>query len=423
MADGLHLGTPVTSQNSKRYLLVTHIPFARSREGVPMVDSLWARDLAGLRAAAGPLRVAAPEYADAVSMGTWGPGLVEMPASSGVEFAGFAPVRSRRDLWKWPGIRRVLRREVEAAGLVHTSNLFPPYLGLSYAHHLAAKLGKRTLFVIAEDFTDMLAWEWIRTAKGPIERWRRERSLRAIEARVRRCAASATLTFLHTPAAVGRYRLSARRAVAIRQPGHEAGDIIDSQNLQDRLSSLASGRPLRLVCAARHAGLKGLDMLIDACGLLERRGVAVEADFYGQGPDTERLRARVRELGLEGKIRLPGAVAPGPGLYAALSACDLFVMPHRTNDFGRAFFDAMAAALPVLAFRTPASTDTVYDGIDGFLAPLDDVQGLAERIGYLASDRETLARASHAARRRALENTRQIWFDLRAGWTNALWNE
>ena len=54
-------------------------------------------------------------------------------------------------------------------------------------------------------------------------------------------------------------------------------------------------------------------------------------------------------------VAMPGSLRAGEELDAALRASDLFVMPHRTTDFGRAFFDAMAAGLPVLAFRTPAS--------------------------------------------------------------------
>jgi glycosyltransferase involved in cell wall biosynthesis len=120
---------------------------------------------------------------------------------------------------------------------------------------------------------------------------------------------------------------------------------------------------------------------------------------------------------------MPGSLRAGEELDAALRASDLFVMPHRTTDFGRAFFDAMAAGLPVLAFRTPASATTVYDGQDGFLAPLDDVQGLAERISWLHTERATLAAASRAARRRAIENTRSEWFRIRANWTLSLLNE
>ena len=98
-------------------------------------------------------------------------------------------------------------------------------------------------------------------------------------------------------------------------------------------------------------------------------------------------------------------------------------MPHRTNDFGRAFFDAMTAGLPVLAFRTPASADTVYDGVDGFLSPLDDVQALAERIALVDRDRCVLSEVSRGARRRALDNTREEWFRLRAEWTQSLFED
>ena len=97
-------------------------------------------------------------------------------------------------------------------------------------------------------------------------------------------------------------------------------------------------------------------------------------------------------------------------------------MPHRTSDFGRAFFDAMAAGLPVVAFRTPASVDTVVDSSDGFLVPLDDVQALAEKLFFLASDVARLKKTSRQARMRALNNTRSEWFQMRAQWIREIVN-
>lgn len=402
------------------YLLVTHIPFARNAEGTPVLDGLWARDLIGLSQSVGPVRVVAPEVSFE-SLSTWGPHAMALPFSD-LEFRGFAPVAGMRDFWRWPGIRAVLREEVQAAQLVHTSNFFPPYLGLSYAHDLAVKLGRQTLFVIAEDFRDMLSWEWIRGSEG-LERRRRERTLDTIEARVRKSAASASLTFLHTPAAVDRYRLWARRSVAIRQPGHDAEQVIPVEALLNRLESLQTGRALHLVSACRHASLKGLDLLLQAIGLLKDRGIAVHATLYGKGPQTEALKALALQLGIADRVQLPGALTVGSQLDAALQQADLFLMPHRSTDFGRAFFDAMAAGLPVLAFRTPASAETVYEGRDGFLAPLDDVQGLAERIAALHRNRSALVAAAHAARSRALENTRAEWFRMRAQWTTSLLGE
>ena len=402
-----------------RYLLVTHIPFTRNSQGQPVVDGLWARDLVGLAKAVGPIRVTAPEIACGAKFETWGPNSQALPESPDISFRGFPPISTRRDWLGWVRIRSILREEVQRADLVHTSNFFPPYTQLAYAHDLAVRQGKKTLFVIAEDFYDMLAWEWIRPTQG-LQRWRRERALGLLDSRTRKSAGSASLTMMHTPAAVDRYRLAAQESVMIRQPGHEAAQIISPLALEGRLASLETGRPLRLTVACRHATLKGLDLLVRAIALLKERGVTIHASFYGRGPETPRLLALSASLGISDRVNFPGALSAGEELDQALRDGDLFVMPHRTTDFGRAFFDAMAAGLPVLAFRTPASSATVYEGLDGFLAPLDDVQGLAERIAALDRNRSTLVAASRGARQRAVENTRAEWFRIRAEWTRSL---
>ena len=406
-----------------RYLLVTQIPFTRNAAGEPVVDKLWARDLIALAQSFGSVRVAAPEIPIGGKLATWGPGSTALPADSGVTFAGLAFIQSRLDMWKWPLIRRVLRREVHHADLVHSSNLFAPWLGLRYAHDLAVRLGKKTLMVVAEDFVDMLGWEWVRTGSSALQRTRRAAELRRLEKQVRSMTATASLTFLHTPASVERFRLSAANGIAIRQALHDTTDVITSESLEARLASLALDRPLRLAAASRHSALKGLEMLILAIGLLKERGIRVEASLYGGGQDTEKLQSLIRSRGLENQVMLPGPIEPGAPLYAELSRFDLFSMVHRTTDYGRGFWDAMACGLPVLSFRTPAAQDTLRDGVDGFMTPLDDPQSLSEKLAHLHENRAVLAHAARAARRRALDNTRAAWFDMRAAWIRDLFRE
>jgi glycosyltransferase involved in cell wall biosynthesis len=114
------------------------------------------------------------------------------------------------------------------------------------------------------------------------------------------------------------------------------------------------------------------------------------------------------------RVSLAGALPPGPEIYAAIAAGHLFAMPHRTTDFGRAFYDAMAGATPVVAFRTESSVDTVRDGVDGWLCALDDAEALAARLERLDNCRALVAAAAVSARERALRETRSFWFGQRA---------
>jgi hypothetical protein len=161
------------SWQALRYLLVSHIPFMRTGEAEIVLDHLWARDLEGLSASIGPVRIIAPELPLHETLGSWGPTSTTISSKGRLSFVGLPAITSRRDGWQWPRIRSILRAEVNQADLVHSSNLFPPYVGLWYAHDWATRLGKKTIFVIAEDFYDMLAWEWVRLGATGIERWRR----------------------------------------------------------------------------------------------------------------------------------------------------------------------------------------------------------------------------------------------------------
>jgi glycosyltransferase involved in cell wall biosynthesis len=266
---------------------------------------------------------------------------------------------------------------------------------------------------VAEDFYDMMEWEWVRTAPTTFQRLRRRRTLERMDQQVRRRVGTASLTFLHTPAAVARYRQDAVNGVAIRQPMHEREDVIAAGRLSTRLLRASTGAPLRLVTASRMQQLKGLDMLLRAIAVLESRGIEVEATLCGDGPQLPALRELAQRLQIAARVQFPGPVTPAPALRECLANGDLFLMPHLTHDFGRSFFDAMAAGCPVVAFRSLASQDTVREGVDGLLAPNADVEGLAACIGRFHQDRALLANASQAARARALENTKTFWSNFR----------
>lgn len=402
------------------YLLITHIAYAQAEDGSVTLSSLWAEDLRGLVASVGPVVVAAPRLGSVQELLTWGPGVSTLRPEDGIIFTALPVPKGRLNLGFAMRVRRVLQQAVQAADIVHTSNLFDPYTALYQGHDLATRMGKKTLFVVAEDFYDMLEWEWVRPTRNAFQRWRRRRALRILDVKVRERVGSASLTFLHTPAAVERYRTYATNAMAIRQPVHELAEVVGEAEFGSKRTAMLAGEPLKLVTACRMESLKGVDFLVRAVALLKDRGTRVEVKLYGGGKLLENYKQLAERLGVSDRVEFAGSVAPGEPLRRALNAAHIFLMPHLTSDFGRAFFDAMAAGLPVIAFRSIASEDTVRDRVDGLLVPNANVESLADGIAQYHADRDFLVRCAEAARLRAQLNTKSEWSRLRAQWIREL---
>lgn len=404
-----------------RYLLITSIPFGR-QNGSLVIDSLWAEDLKALAAAAGPLTVAAPEL-KAEELKSWGPALAALTAQDQISFVSLPKYTSRFNLSNLMRSRKILYDAVSDADVVHSSNLFRPYIFLYYGHDLALRLKRKTVFVVAEDFYDMEVWGWLRRENNPLKRWRARRIILQQDREVRKRVQSSSLTFLHTPAAVARYREYAANAVAIRQPTHEESDVISVERLQAKCTSIRKNDPLILCAACRLEPLKGVDFMVRAIAILKQRGIFVRARFYGRGGQLTSLRRIARRLEVEDRINFPGSLAPMEALREALAEGHLFLMPHLTSDFGRAFFDAMAAGNPVIAFRSRASEDTVRHEVDGLITPNADDEGLADGIARFHHDREMLVRTAIAARARALDNTKSFWNRYRLQMIRGLFDE
>lgn len=392
------------------YVQVTHLPFFRKPNGPVVIDEVWSKDLESLAKRIGPFRVVAPELRRESELQTWGPTSTEISSETGITFTGLPPIRSQYDWLRISDLKKILYREVANANVVHSSNWFPPYLCLYYAHHLAIKLQKKTVMVIAEDFYDMLDWEWVRTASSSFEKWRRQRLLDKMDHEVRRAIAKASISFMHTPSVVTRYRCNALNGITIQLPTHNLEDIISDRDFDAKCRHILSGVPLVISVLARHKPLKGLDCFIRAIGELKKRGVPVQARIYGDGMMRAELESLAVHLGLKDYwMTFLGLVPPGRPLYQALAETHLFIMPHLTNDFGRTFFDAMAGGTPVIAFRTPASVETVSENVDGLLVPLGNIISLSYAIERLHHDRKLLVTMAEAARARAKVETQDSW--------------
>jgi glycosyltransferase involved in cell wall biosynthesis len=176
----------------------------------------------------------------------------------------------------------------------------------------------------------------------------------------------------------------------------------------DRLPAASPGAQadaFRLVNVGRFNWQKGYDLLIEAMGALERRGVNFTLDIVGFGVQEGELRAQAARLGLEHRIRWHG---PGADVPAMLAAAHVFVTATRAEMFGIAVLEAMAIGLPVLAPAVGSLTEVVEDGATGSLVPFEPEATLPSRLAAVladwARDPELRARlgAAGAARARAV---------------------
>lgn len=122
----------------------------------------------------------------------------------------------------------------------------------------------------------------------------------------------------------------------------------------------------------RLAPQKDFPTLIEAFRLVlaER---ACRLLILGEGPLREELENRVRSLGLEDRVSMPGWVED---TYAFMSRARLFVLSSRHEGFPGVLVEALACGCPSVSTDCPAGPSEILEDPD-LLAPVGDPEALA----------------------------------------------
>lgn len=89
--------------------------------------------------------------------------------------------------------------------------------------------------------------------------------------------------------------------------------------------------------------LKGHDLLIDAVATLP----SVHLAIAGQGPERERLAARIAALGLGDRVHLLGAIPP-ERIAGLLAAADVMALASASEGLANAWLEALASGTPIV---------------------------------------------------------------------------
>jgi N-acetyl-alpha-D-glucosaminyl L-malate synthase BshA len=144
----------------------------------------------------------------------------------------------------------------------------------------------------------------------------------------------------------------------------------------------------KLVCHVSN--FRPVKRVMDVVQVFEKIAKAVPSRLLmiGDGPDRSRAETYARHHGLSDRVHFLGNV---PNLEEVLGACDLFLLPSETESFGMAALEAMTSEMPVIATASGGLPEVVITGETGYLLPVGDVDGMAERGIEILRD-ETLRR-------------------------------
>ncbi|RXZ50151.1 glycosyltransferase family 4 protein [Agromyces binzhouensis] len=189
-------------------------------------------------------------------------------------------------------------------------------------------------------------------------------------------------------------RRALRRAAAVTAPstfvldelrrdhGLSGGDVVpngvDLSLVGDADRSPFAGR--YLLAVGRLGRVKGFDLLVEAmAGLGADAGVRLV--IVGDGPELERLRALVAELGLADRVEFAGRLDPAAVADAMAGAVSV-VVPSRIEAFGIVALEAWRSGAPLVMTDRGGAGGFVRDGVDGVL--VDPLDGAALRAAIVA---------------------------------------
>jgi PEP-CTERM/exosortase A-associated glycosyltransferase len=149
---------------------------------------------------------------------------------------------------------------------------------------------------------------------------------------------------------------------------------------------------------------EGLDLAVSAMARLGGvPGPPVHLLLVGGGPQEDRLRAQVVQLGLGDRVHFTGRV-PHDAVHRYYSVVDILVYPRRSMRLTELVtplkpLEAMAQGKLVLASDVGGHRELIQDGVTGRFFAADDADALARAIGNLLEARTTWAEQRAAGRR------------------------
>lgn len=148
------------------------------------------------------------------------------------------------------------------------------------------------------------------------------------------------------------------------------------------------------------SNFRPLKRIMDVIAIFERlhKELPCKLMMVGEGPEKINAVAQVKALGLEDKIIFLGN---SNEIDKILCYSDLFLLPSEKESFGLSALEAMAHGVPVISSNAGGLAEVNKEGFSGYLAPVGDIETMAQKAKSLLADEEQHAQFRTQAKKQA----------------------
>lgn len=171
-------------------------------------------------------------------------------------------------------------------------------------------------------------------------------------------------------------------------------------------SLMVRKRPNNIVWAGRFLKWKHPENVVEVARRLKEEGYDFTVTMLGNGELLEETRKQVEELGLQDRVKLPGAVAADEVRTYMEEASIYLFTSDRNEGWGAVLNESMNSGCAVVACDAIGSVPfLVKDGENGLTYPQDDFEGFYRQVKLLLEDSQFCEKCGRAA----YDTITQLW--------------
>ncbi len=225
----------------------------------------------------------------------------------------------------------------------------------------------------------------------------------------RRLARQADLGLFHGNDTFRQFAPHSRQPFMMHNVHLSKDDHITPEALAAKLAGLQDG-PLRIAYVGRAIAMKGPFDWLAVLRSLADQGVAFQAEWFGEGEDLPKMKAQVAQMGLGGRVSLPGFCDDHAQIFETLRRAHVLMFCHKTMESPRILIEALVSGCPIVGYGSAYSQDLIAGHGGGVLTAMDDTRALTDAVRHLALDRLALgALVQRAVRDGAPFETRALF--------------